>query len=53
VVVHHSASEDSLTKVMPSGLRMLDDQVGYLASCSQFVVVCKLDRGIREMEHQQ
>ena len=53
MVVHHSASEDSLAKEMPSGLRMSDGQVGYLAFCSELVVVCTLDRGIRKMRSQQ
>jgi hypothetical protein len=45
-VVHHSANADSLAKEMPSGLRMSDEQVDYVALFAEIVVVCTLDRGI-------
>ena len=48
-VVHHSANEDSLAKQMPSGLRMSDEQIGYVAIYAEIVAVCMLDRGIRNI----
>ena len=47
VVVPHPASEDSLAKEMPSGMRVSDEQVGYVAFCAKLVAVCTLNRGIR------
>lgn len=40
------ASEDSLAKEVSSGMRMSDEQVGYVAFCPGLVGVCTLDRGI-------
>ena len=47
MVVHHLASEDSLSKEVSSEMKMSDEQVGYVAFYPEFVGVCTLDKVIR------